>query len=318
MTGGKYELEEGEEEIMWSGNVCYDLDGPYEDDLALTNRRLVLVRYCGPSYDRWSEWQPLSFWYYDFAEVLVTWNNDNQPMLEIHMQDGKAEYFSMGTSEQSTRIWAMAVKDYMHGENYGKAYYIQMFNDLHHDQSEGKPVSSFDPGMFFRDIAHASENSGFSKTEIIGGCLPRTAGASPKVPQTLVEICSKCLFNTQNAGGGPRRGLPPASLPSLQFCSFRISCFRPYIFLNLQLRPSFKGAEERHLVYVFNVAADRDAGSDPRHADPGRLDQAGDVHRRRLPLEGGICCDDDFVDVALQPLHELLQADVIRPDALHR
>ena len=56
---------------------------------------------------------------------------------------------------------------------------------------------------------------------------------------------------------------------------------------------------QRHLVGVFEIAADGQAVRDARDQNPHRLEQAGDIARRRFALDIRIGGQNDLVDILL-------------------
>src|SRR3954468_3165034 len=60
--------------------------------------------------------------------------------------------------------------------------------------------------------------------------------------------------------------------------------------------PALERPDQRHLVGIFEVAADRQASGDPADAADGALEPLGQIHRRRLALECRVRREDDLLD----------------------
>src|SRR5207344_1108328 len=59
----------------------------------------------------------------------------------------------------------------------------------------------------------------------------------------------------------------------------------PTADLRVDFAPAFQRAPQRDLVGVLEVAAHGEAAGDAGHPESERLEQAGEVHRRRLPFD---------------------------------
>src|SRR4029079_5204126 len=53
---------------------------------------------------------------------------------------------------------------------------------------------------------------------------------------------------------------------------------------SLHGRPARQSTRDRGLIRLFELAADRQTGGDPRYLDAERLDRPSDVHRRSLAI----------------------------------
>lgn len=155
MIEGKYEKQTGEKEIMWIGNVRQDNDQEPLTDMGLTNQRIILVRYPKESY-QWKNYKTYYISLYAIKNVAVGFDEDgnHEPRLELYCNPNETScsrtYFYLGTSEETTRIWAMAIKDYMEGKDYGKSYYDQMMEDNRFSRERTGKAEAFDTKMFIR------------------------------------------------------------------------------------------------------------------------------------------------------------------------
>ena len=93
---------------------------------------------------------------------------------------------------------------------------------------------------------------------------------------------------------------------------------------DLERAPALHGADQRHLVGVLEIAADRDAARDPCESADVGLEPLGQVHRRGLALEGRVGRQHDlFVRLAVA-LRCAARSSSSRtfsrsgPDAVHR
>ena len=94
-------------------------------------------------------------------------------------------------------------------------------------------------------------------------------------------------------------------------------------FTRSHLPAAREGPRERHIVRKFEGGADRQSEGEPGDAHPERLQPAGQVERRRLPLDVRIRGDEDFLDGRkggglLDPGQEVGDVEVVRPDAAER
>ena len=95
--------------------------------------------------------------------------------------------------------------------------------------------------------------------------------------------------------------------------------FARSLFCDLHLGAPFHRLGQRYFVGVFQIAADGQAVRDARDQNPHRLEQAGDIARRRFALDIRIGGQNDLVDILLADAgQQLADADILRPDALHR
>src|SRR5215218_108403 len=89
--------------------------------------------------------------------------------------------------------------------------------------------------------------------------------------------------------------------------------------LQRQLAAAGEGAAEGNLVGVLEVAADRQAARDAGDPDAERREQAGQVHRGRLPLDVGVGGQDHLADpVRLQAGQQLPDPQVVGTHPLDR
>ena len=83
------------------------------------------------------------------------------------------------------------------------------------------------------------------------------------------------------------------------------------------LPPAFKGAPERHLIGIADIASGRNALGDTKNSDPGVLEPVSDIDGRGIAVHGGVGGDDDLGDLLLpHPLHQLADAELVRADAV--
>src|SRR6266446_2397683 len=71
-------------------------------------------------------------------------------------------------------------------------------------------------------------------------------------------------------------------------------------------------------ITICGCIRETSSGVGVAHADAERLDQLGDVERRRLSFHGGIGGDDHFFHSMMQARHQLLQLELIGADAVQR
>jgi hypothetical protein len=84
-----------------------------------------------------------------------------------------------------------------------------------------------------------------------------------------------------------------------------------------ELAATGEGAAKRHLIGIFEVAADRQAARRARDADAEWIDGAEEVHRRRLAVRVRVHGEDYFFHIRpLQADEELAHAQLIWPDPL--
>src|ERR1700730_1845124 len=89
--------------------------------------------------------------------------------------------------------------------------------------------------------------------------------------------------------------------------------------LGVDFAATFERAPERDLVGVLEVAAHREPTGDAGHPEPQRLEQPGEVHRRRFAFDVRVRGEDHLFDaLVVQPGQELLDLQLVGPDALDR
>src|SRR2546423_2900764 len=89
--------------------------------------------------------------------------------------------------------------------------------------------------------------------------------------------------------------------------------------LRVDFAATFERAPERDLVRVLEVAAHGEPTGDTGHAEPQRLEQPGEVHRRRFAFDVRVGGEDHLFDaLVVHPRQELLDLELFRPDALDR
>src|SRR3954470_15011298 len=92
-----------------------------------------------------------------------------------------------------------------------------------------------------------------------------------------------------------------------------------WVSSDIDLSPSLERATEGHLVGVLQVAPHGQTACQPCDPKAHRLDQTGEVRRRRLALQVGVGGEDQLGHrPVLQPHHQLPHPQVVRSDALDR
>src|SRR5262245_54838036 len=84
------------------------------------------------------------------------------------------------------------------------------------------------------------------------------------------------------------------------------------------LAPTLERLVHGEFVGVLEVAADRHANGDTRHADAERLEQARQVNRRRFTIDIRVGGQNYFGDAVLYAREQPLDLQVIGPDPLER
>src|SRR5439155_17847511 len=88
--------------------------------------------------------------------------------------------------------------------------------------------------------------------------------------------------------------------------------------------PALEGPDQRDLVGILEVAADRDAACDPGDRADRALEPLGEVHRRGLALERRVRRDDDLLERRPRRLRlvgareQLPDAEAVRADPVDR
>src|ERR1022692_3170729 len=89
--------------------------------------------------------------------------------------------------------------------------------------------------------------------------------------------------------------------------------------LDINQPPSFECASQRDLVGVLELAADRQAAGGPGDPDSERLDQPGQVRRRRLAFQVGVGRENQLGNGAVgQPRHQFLDPQILGADPVNR
>src|SRR6202521_5842250 len=114
-----------------------------------------------------------------------------------------------------------------------------------------------------------------------------------------------------------------ASLPEVRRCRCQRSGTggfeRSTASLAIDLATALERANQRHVVGVFEVAANRQAAGDAGHHRHMRSEQVGQVHGGRLSLEVRIGGQDHLLDPAGgHPHDQFAGSDLLRTDAVDR
>jgi len=87
----------------------------------------------------------------------------------------------------------------------------------------------------------------------------------------------------------------------------------------LELRSSFQGSLDGHLVGEIEVRADRKAHGQPGDPDAERFEHPMKIERRGLPFHRRVGGDDDLLEgPRFDPLDEFSQPELVGPAALER
>ena len=82
---------------------------------------------------------------------------------------------------------------------------------------------------------------------------------------------------------------------------------------------SFHRLPHRQVVGILEIAADGNAGGNPRHAYAKRLEETREVDRRGLALDRRVGGKNDLLDAAvIDARQQTLDLQIIRPDAMKR
>src|SRR5207237_3990458 len=85
---------------------------------------------------------------------------------------------------------------------------------------------------------------------------------------------------------------------------------------DIELPPSFKRPAKGHFVGIFEIAAHRQSAGESRHPQPHRLDQPGEIRRRRFAFEIRISREDELGDRSVsEPSQQLPHPEVVGPDS---
>src|SRR3989440_745358 len=91
------------------------------------------------------------------------------------------------------------------------------------------------------------------------------------------------------------------------------------VYLRVNFTATYQLAADRDLVRVLEVAAHGEPTGDTGHPEPQRLEQPGEVHRRRFAFDVRVGGEDHLFDaLVVHPRQELLDLQLFRPDALDR
>src|ERR1700730_4709653 len=84
----------------------------------------------------------------------------------------------------------------------------------------------------------------------------------------------------------------------------------------LNLPPPFERFVPGPIVGVLEVAPDRHPHRNPRHADAKRLEEPRKIDGRGLSFNVGIGRQNHFSDAVVHPCQQLLDLEIVGPDAL--
>ena len=130
---------------------------------------------------------------------------------------------------------------------------------------------------------------------------PQDACTAGKPVQLLAQFAQQIVLRVEEKGIFAVQPHPHDILPIRRHISLR----------------SLKARGECDVVGVFDLRADGDPAAEAGHAHAQRLDELGDVQRRRIPFHIRIGGEDDLLHVPLADAGEqLADADVVGADPL--